>query len=95
MASETCHVHLAIREFGVDLLRHRNHHQGDALFGVIIAGKVSHHVAEDALLAEASVVGAHGRLEAFRFEDFQVLGVLERAGALFPFFLRGKREAHY
>ena len=66
----------AIRKLAVDVARHRQHHARGFLLGIIVAGKITLHVAKHALNAERGSERAHRHddlLSSFAGQDLQVL----------------------
>lgn len=59
MAGVTRHVLLTVREFGVDFVRHGQHHSGGFLLGLVVAREVTLHVAVSALYAQTGIDPAH------------------------------------
>ena len=88
MARVTRDMHLAVREFRIDLLNHLDHAASDFFLRVFVAGEVL-HVAVIALHAESRRERAHDllRLLARRhLQDFQI-GGRSSAGFRRRFFL--------
>jgi hypothetical protein len=90
MAGVAAHMPLAIRKLGIDVLRHADHHPGDVLLGIVIAGEIALHVAVATHHTQGSAKGLHGWLQTFSREHFEILGILERARSLLFLLLLGR-----
>src|SRR5579863_10543588 len=60
VAGITTHMLFAIRESGVNVTRHRDHHSSDALFRVVVTGKVPLNMALGAHGPESRIERQHG-----------------------------------
>ena len=90
MAGVAAHMPLAIRELRIDIPRHADHHAGDILLGIVIAGEIALDVAVAAHHTQGSAKGLHGWLQTFDREHFEILGILERARSFLFLFLLGR-----
>ena len=96
MAGVAAHMPLAIRKFRIDFPRHADHHAGNILLGIVIAGEIALHVAVAAHHTQTRPKGLHGRLQAFGREHFEILGILEWARSLlFLLFLGRSGQTHH
>jgi len=95
MAGKASDVHLAIRELGVDLLRHLDHVAGNFLLRILVAGEIALNVTVNALDAEPGGEGPHD-LSYFRaggdLQDFEIAGIGNLLGRFVLLVLGAKRQ---
>jgi len=90
VAGVTSNVALTIGKLRIDVARHRQHHAGGFLFGIIVTRKIALHVTERALYAERGSKRTHRHddlLSTFAGQNFEILR--SRWRALFSFFFLG------
>lgn len=78
VAGITRHVHLAIRELGIDIPRHRDHHSRDLFVALVVGGEVARHVAEVATHTQRYPERLHGFHQVLGRQQFQILGRVRR-----------------
>ena len=60
-------------------MHHRDHHTGDVLFGIFVAGEIALHMAVRALHAESAAEGPHGCADFLGFQNLEILRRLPAA----------------
>jgi len=78
MASVATDVTLSIRKLAIDVARHRQHHARRFLLGIIVARKITLHVAKHALNAERDSERTHRHDDLLSSFAGQNLYVLQR-----------------
>src|SRR5215831_7525328 len=73
MARKTRHVLFTVRELGIDLTRHDDHHSRGLFVLFLIAGEIALHVTMIALDPQSDAERAHHRADVFRLEQLEIL----------------------
>ena len=74
MARVASNMRLSIREFAIDVFRHRDHESRDLLSVFFVAREVSIHMTEVALLPQRNGERSHGRDQSLvRGQQLQIL----------------------
>jgi hypothetical protein len=84
----------AIRKFRIDFARHREHHAGGSLLGIIVAGKITLHVAKHALNAEGNSERSHRHDDLLSSFAGQNLYVLQRRRWTLRFILGAEADGN-